>query len=378
MLPVSKLKHFILVIGIVLGVLLSWQVPAVSIKNVENGSNRDTVQAIVTYGSSFLFDAIEDLSKEAILAYRDSLICMGSPYDQLVPQVDLFLSIEQMEEEQVVELIDSLFTLDRVPYALVNEINRYIANRPPLPKYGPFAYVDTCELPADCFYPAWDTQLPNPYSTKITDSDTAFELLLQGTERLGQFCMPVDDVLTSPFGWRNGRMHNGIDIDLQVWDTVVAAFPGMVRVAKYYGGYGRLVVIRHYNGLETTYAHLHRIKVEPGDVVEAGQLIGLGGSSGKSTGSHLHFEARFKGVALNPLSFIDFKERALLNDTLVIRKTKTGFVAYPKGTLFHTVKRGDCLYDIAQRYGTTTYALAKINGIRRNSKLWVGQRLRVI
>lgn len=343
-----------------------------------NGSSKDTVQAIVLYGSSFLFDAIEDLSKDAIVSYRDSLIKMGHPFDQLVGQVDLYLSIQSMTDDQIIDLIDSLFTLDRVPYALVNQINLYTANRPTPPEFGPFAYVDTCQVPGDCFYPAWDTQLPNPYSPKITQNDTAFELLLQGTERLGQFHMPVEDVLTSPFGWRDGKMHNGIDIDLQVWDTVVAAFPGMVRVAKYYGGYGRVVVIRHYNGLETTYAHLHRLKVKPGDVVEAGELIGLGGSSGHSTGSHLHFETRFKGVALNPLAFIDFKEQALLNDTLVVRRTSTGYAAYPKGTHFYTVRRGDCLYDIALKYGTTTYALAELNSIRRNSKLWVGQRLRVI
>ena len=167
-------------------------------------------------------------------------------------------------------------------------------------------------------------------------------------------------------------------MDLEVWDTVRTAFPGMVRVAKYYGGYGRVVVVRHYNGLETLYAHLHRLKVEPGDTIQAGDLIGLGGSSGHSTGSHLHFECRFKGVPINPLAFIDYKSQSLVSDTLVLKKTKYGYAAFPKGTQFYVVESGDNLYEIAQRFGTTIYKLAELNGIRRNQYLIIGQALRVI
>ncbi|MEM9024067.1 MAG: M23 family metallopeptidase, partial [Bacteroidota bacterium] len=156
------------------------------------------------------------------------------------------------------------------------------------------------------------------------------------------------------------------------------AFPGMVRVASYQGGYGRLVIVRHHNGLETSYAHLHRLRVKPGQMVKAGDLIGLGGSSGNSTGSHLHFECRFKGIPINPLNFISIKEKALIGDTLVLRKTKYGYAAYPSGVIVHTVTPGDNLYDIAKKYGTTTYRLCELNGIRRNAMLIVGQRIRVI
>ncbi|MBL4623816.1 MAG: peptidoglycan DD-metalloendopeptidase family protein, partial [Flavobacteriales bacterium] len=147
---------------------------------------------------------------------------------------------------------------------------------------------------------------------------------------------------------------------------------------KYYGGYGRVVVVRHYNGLETLYAHLHRLKVETGDTVKAGDLIGLGGSSGHSTGSHLHFECRFKGVPINPLAFIDYETQSLLGDTLVLKKTKYGYAAFPKGTKFYVVESGDSLYEIAKRFGITTHKLAELNGLRRNQYLIVGQSLRVI
>ena len=151
-----------------------------------------------------------------------------------------------------------------------------------------------------------------------------------------------------------------------------------VRVARNYRGYGRVVVVRHFNGLETLYAHLHRIKVEPGQIVAPGELVGLGGSSGHSTGSHLHWEVRFKGHPINPLNFLDYETGTLINDILVLQKTKHGFAGYPKGSAFYVVENGDYLYKIASECGTTVSKLCKLNGIKRNSPLIVGQKLRVI
>jgi len=169
-----------------------------------------------------------------------------------------------------------------------------------------------------------------------------------------------------------------MDIDLEVWDTVKAAFPGMIRVARWYEGYGRVVVIRHWNGLETVYAHLHRIKVKPGDMVESGAFIGYGGSSGHSTGSHLHFECRFKGIPLNPSSFISFEQNRLLNDTLILRKMQWNYASYPEGSKFYTVHRGDFLYKIANQFGITVKKLRDLNGLNQHSIISVGQKLRVI
>lgn len=343
---------------------------------------RDTVQAVVMYGDELLFDAISGQSDDQVKKFRDSVL-IHQGRCELTKNIDLYLSLKNLDQEKIYDYIDSIFsTEDDVPYALINQINLHLANRPEeIPETLPdhfFAGVRTMEYPAMNFYPDWNTSKPNPYSAALGHEDTTISILLAGNENLGEFCLPVDNVITSKFGWRDGRNHNGIDIDLQVWDPVKAAFPGVVRVAKYYGGFGRVVVIRHYNGLETTYAHLHRFKVEEGDKVEAGQVIGLGGSSGHSTGSHLHWEVRFKGKPINPLSFISFKEKALMSDTLILKRTKYSYAAFPSGIRMHEVERGDTLYDLARRYGTTTNKLAELNGIRRNSFLYVGQRLRVI
>jgi len=237
---------------------------------------------------------------------------------------------------------------------------------------------DSSPYPANSLYKSWNTINPNPYLNDISKDDTALYLVLDGTDELGLFVPPIEGEITSEFGWRDGRNHSGMDIDLHVWDTVVASFPGMVRVATNWHGYGRVVVIRHYNGLETTYGHLHRIKVKPGQTVQAGELIGLGGSSGRSTGSHLHFECRFKGIPINPTRFISFEENALLNDTLILKKIQYGYVAYPRGAKFYTVRWGDNLHEIAQDYGTTIRKLKEWNGLGSRTVLRVGQKLRVI
>lgn len=346
-------------------------------------AKRDTVDAVVLYGEELLFHAVDGLDDDEVEHLRDSIMRYHGA-NELTNYINLYLYLKNKSEEQLVQYIDSLFETEEIPFALINQINIFLHNRPTVmptetaPKDLFIGRAVEGMYPAQDFYSTWVNTQPNPYPRTLGTEDTSMTILLAGEEDLGEFHIPVHNVITSKFGWRDGRMHNGIDIDLQVWDTVLAAFPGVVRVARTYGGYGRVVVIRHYNGLETTYAHLHRFKVKEGDKVEGGQLIGLGGSSGHSTGSHLHFEVRFKGIPLNPMSFISFKEQTLVNDTLQLKRTNNGYVAYPKGILIHTVKRGDTLYDIARQYGTTTYKLAELNGIRRNSYLRVGQRLRVI
>lgn len=292
---------------------------------------------------------------------------------------EIIESVKNMSGEEIFHLVDSLLDRQAIPINLIEEINEYAESRWLEHDYyvSLTSYYDESVYPANNIYGDWNTELVYSYKNDNWKKDTSIQLILEDSGSFCDFKMPVTGVLTSKFGWRDGKNHNGIDIDLHVWDPVVAAFDGMVRIAKYHGGYGRVVVIRHYNGMETLYAHLHRLKVKPGDIVEAGQVIGLGGSSGKSTGSHLHFETRYKGKPINPLSIISFEHQKLYNDTITLRKSKWSYVALPNGMKYHTIKRGDFLYRIAAQYGISVNEICEMNGIRRNSLLKVGRKLRI-
>jgi murein DD-endopeptidase MepM/ murein hydrolase activator NlpD len=114
--------------------------------------------------------------------------------------------------------------------------------------------------------------------------------------------------VTSEFGPRWGRAHNGLDIDGHSGDPVTAAADGTVIDADYDGGYGLTVIIRHggpFAGLSTAYAHLSATAVSSGDRVERGQRIGSLGATGNAVGDHLHFEVRRGGEALNPREHLE-------------------------------------------------------------------------
>jgi murein DD-endopeptidase MepM/ murein hydrolase activator NlpD len=120
----------------------------------------------------------------------------------------------------------------------------------------------------------------------------------------GALLWPVNGVLTSPFGWRWGRMHNGIDIGASTGTPIKAADGGYVFFAGWMGGYGNVVLIDHGGGMTTLYAHQSQIQASEGQTVARGQVVGLVGSTGQSTGPHLHFEVRINGTAVNPLSYL--------------------------------------------------------------------------
>jgi murein DD-endopeptidase MepM/ murein hydrolase activator NlpD len=288
-------------------------------------------------------------------------------------------NFNDLNGQQIIGLIDSLLQLDSVSDAMIQGLSDYVENK----RLQEDIYVsltgfyDSSMYPSNSMYSKWDTyQLFNQATCDLNQGEST-KLVLEDTANECRFYNPFRGLITSNFGWREGRSHNGIDIDLQVWDPVISAFDGMVRVARNHPGYGRVVIVRHYNGLETLYAHLHRFKVKTGDIVEAGQVVGLGGSSGRSTGSHLHFEVRYKGKPLNPRSIIDFNNNSLKSSDIKLIKTKYSYAAMPDGLHFHTVRRGESLYKIASLYGTSISNLCSINGIRRNRPLQVGQKLMV-
>ena len=258
---------------------------------------------------------------------------------------------------------------------------------------------EQAETPAADLYEDWN----NIYAHRATALPDTFKINLRG------FCMPTDNrVVTSNFGARWGRQHKGIDVKVYIGDTIRAAFSGKVRMVKYEaGGYGKYVVIRHGNGLETIYGHMSKHLVAEDEIVEAGQPIGLGGNTGRSTGSHLHFETRLCGVALNPALMFDFKNQDVVGDYYMFYRDtyqKESIVAnrlrgvggkgkieadedtelaiaapaatYAKDVKFHKVKRGETLASIARKRGTTIDEICRLNRIGKNIRLMPGQILK--
>lgn len=239
---------------------------------------------------------------------------------------------------------------------------------------------------AEEIYEFWDndaihySRLDSAATSRVLKMADSTFLLLRDT-LAGQFyAHPCNGVITSRFGFRRYHFHYGTDVNLDTGDTLVAAFDGKVRVTKMHRGYGRVLVIRHDNGLETLYAHLHKFLVDTNTRVKAGEPIALGGNSGRSTGSHLHLEIRYLGAAINPEKVINFETGDLLADTLMISKSIFDYVpelTSRKSTNYYAVRKGDTLSAIARRNGTSVKALCKLNGIRETAILPVGKKLRV-
>ena len=234
-------------------------------------------------------------------------------------------------------------------------------------------------FPADELYGSWNTTRVNPYSNMQIAYPDSFYV------DCSTFVLPIDHNIkvTSVFGVRGRQMHNGIDLKLQTGDTVRSAFSGKVRIKSYERrGYGYYLVIRHQNGLETVYGHLSKFLVDDNEIISAGQPIGLGGNTGRSTGSHLHFETRFLGQALNPSHIIDFTNDGVPhNDQYVLYKGSFGknvnlYTSTSEKIVYHRVQKGETLGKIALMYKTSVSELCKLNGLTTKSILRVGQSLR--
>lgn len=233
--------------------------------------------------------------------------------------------------------------------------------------------VEQSLYPAFDIYPSWNNETV-AYKDAIIPESYTFDLT--------GFCMPTEHTkITDIFGYRPRRRrgHYGLDIKVYVGDTIRAAFDGKVRVVKNQGrrGYGKYLVIRHDNGLETVYGHLSKQLVKEDQLVRAGEAIALGGNTGRSTGSHLHFETRFLGIPLNPALMFNFEKQDIVADTYTFHKDKGNSQkgSSSKG-LFYKVKRGDTLSKIARKQGTTVSQLCKLNRITRRTVLRPGQVLR--
>lgn len=233
--------------------------------------------------------------------------------------------------------------------------------------------------PADELYGShWENKWVNPYKQAQIEFPDSAEI------NCSRFVLPIDSTvrITSKFGPRRRRMHNGIDLKVYIGDTIRAAFDGKVRIrSAERRGYGKYLVLRHPNGLETVYGHLSGYLVDENEIVRAGQPIGLGGNTGRSTGSHLHFETRFLGQPINPADIIDFENGVPHQDFYVFRNIKINgrksniYTASNTQMVYHRVTSGQTLGAIARKYGTTVNELCRLNGIRSTTTLRIGQSL---
>lgn len=270
-------------------------------------------------------------------------------------------------------------------------------------------YLDN---PAEDLYPSWEDDYINMYGNVQLPSE--YKIDLRG------FCMPTTNrIVTSHYGYRPRfrRQHKGIDINAYKGDTIRAAFDGKVRVVTFQrGGYGNVVVIRHPNGLETIYGHLSKHLTKKDKVVKAGEPIGLAGRTGRSTGTHLHFETRLLGEYIDPAKLFDFEHQDVTGDFYVFKgrgrgillgkhdvngasQTAEGDLAQAdegvevtynssetarnsrsqratRNSRIHKVRKGETLGSIARKHRTTVAKLCRANGISAKTKLRIGQILK--
>ena len=263
-------------------------------------------------------------------------------------------------------------------------------------------YVRNREIAKDStiFEKYWDTTTLFPYR-EVDMSGMPKSVVIDLVDSLTCYHCPYQGTVHphGKYGPRRRRQHQGVDLPLKTGDPVYATFCGRVRISQYNkGGYGNLVIIRHDNGLETYYGHLSERMVEPGQWVEAGQIIGLGGSTGRSTGPHLHFETRYYGQSFDPERLIDFKNGTLSRETFLLKKSFFSIysnagqdfedeianeeqdkkeAAENAAMNYYKIRSGDTLGAIARRHGTTVANLCRLNGIKSTTILRIGRSLRV-
>lgn len=231
-------------------------------------------------------------------------------------------------------------------------------------------------IPSDDMYPTWTNSVVH-YNSNLPDS---FRINLRN------YVMPTSSTkITDIFGYRprRRRVHQGLDIKVYTGDTIYAAFDGKVRITSYQRrGYGHYIVIRHNNGIETLYAHLSKKLVKVNQNVKAGDPIGLGGNTGRSSGAHLHFETILMGKSLDPALMFDFKNQRVTGESYIYRKPGSKYIENGKVKIagpepkYHKVKSGETIAKIAKKYGVSQRRIMELNGLNSKSIIRPGQRLR--
>ena len=229
------------------------------------------------------------------------------------------------------------------------------------------------------------------YDVNVKDLPEELDIVL--CDSVHGWHIPGYGKMVSTYKVRRGHKHQGVDLGIPHGEPIYAAFDGIVRVAlptKYTGGYGNVVVLRHANGLETYYGHMSQYIVETDDIVKAGEIIGYCGSTGRSTGPHLHFETRYMGQSFDPERIIDFENGTLRDTVFTLKKhyfsiyshegqsdkeSEVAATQVPPKNVTYTVKKGDTLSSIAKKHGTTVKKICKLNNISEKKTLKIGQKL---
>jgi murein DD-endopeptidase MepM/ murein hydrolase activator NlpD len=317
----------------------------------------------------------KNVSKAHLIRMIDSLLEKENITPKEIEELNLWAAVVKVQKRSdFIHLIDSLLEKENIS---ANEIEQLQL----LSQHFKFAKPTEDENDLDDlshlhFYSESEENKLFPIFP-LDSLEKEFTISLEKPES-HNYSNPFNGVLTSYYGWRDKRMHKGIDIDLNKGQPVVSAFDGKVRVAeRNKGGFGNLVIIMHANGLETVYAHLSKIKVKKGQVVLSGQLIGLGGNTGRSRGSHLHFETRYKGYALNPLLFIAYNDNKLYHHAITVKKIKKDLVAYPTNAEMHTIIKGESWRLISKQFNVPITKLKELNGSKTCYYLRPGTALRI-
>ncbi len=247
---------------------------------------------------------------------------------------------------------------------------------------------DSAWVKIAAYYAIWDTHNLNPYRKDGRQIQDTIALTLYNKKH--PYKMPlVKTPVTSDFGFRGYRWHYGTDLDLDTGDSVKTAFDGVVRISKWDGGgYGNYLVVRHVNGLETVYGHLSKPIAKVGQYVKAGQLIGWGGSTGRSSGPHLHYEVRYEGNPIDPEEMYDFPEYLLKGENFKVTsalfnyynraKKKSSYGASrARKVVYHKVRSGEVLGTIARKYGVSVSQITRLNHISSRTTLRPGRNLRI-
>ncbi len=229
-------------------------------------------------------------------------------------------------------------------------------------------FADFSDLPEE--YDIWSNTSINPYNVSLVGMKDTVKIDISG------YYPPSVKHVTSNWGFRKWKFHYGIDLKVHRGDTVRCAFDGTVRITRRDRGYGYFVVVRHDNGLETLYGHLNKILVKNDQKIKAGEAVGMGGNTGRSTGYHLHLEFRYLGNPINPNDIVNFADHTVMSPVLVITSKTFAYRGEIDKIRYWTVKKGDTLGRIAYRTGVSVSKLCALNGIKKTTVLRIGRKIR--